>query len=105
MASNFTDAISAYRAAARNLQGVPLDKSDEGPRVGESFADLVKHTVQDAVSSNKKAEHLEMKAITGKADLRDVVTAVSNAQLTLETVVAIRDKVISAYNEVLKMPL
>jgi len=34
-----------------------------------------------------------------------VVTAVANAQHTLETVVAVRDKVLNAYQEILRMPI
>ncbi len=43
--------------------------------------------------------------IAGEADLKDVITAVANAEQTLETVVAVRDKVLAAYNEILKMPI
>ncbi len=46
-----------------------------------------------------------MKQISGEADLKDVVTAVANAENTLETVVAVRDKVLSAYQEILRMPI
>ncbi|MBF0562127.1 MAG: flagellar hook-basal body complex protein FliE [Alphaproteobacteria bacterium] len=105
MANNFTDAISAYRTAARTLQGNTASKDSDSPGSGPSFSDMVKSSVQDTISVNKKAEQLQVKAITGQADLRDVVTAVSSAQLTLETVVAIRDKVVSAYNDILKMPI
>lgn len=45
------------------------------------------------------------RAHSGAADLTDVVTAVGKAELTLQTVVAVRDKVIQAYQEVLRMPI
>ena len=35
----------------------------------------------------------------------DVVTAVAEAEATLQTVVAVRDKVIAAYNDIIKMPI
>ncbi|MBF0093110.1 MAG: flagellar hook-basal body complex protein FliE [Alphaproteobacteria bacterium] len=107
MTANFTDAISAYRSAARTALGIPATETADAaaPKPGQSFAALVKGTVQDAVQANKKAEQMSMKALTGQADLREVVTAVANAEVTLETVVAIRDKVVGAYNEILKMPM
>ena len=43
--------------------------------------------------------------IAGKADIRDVVQAVTNAELTLKTVVSVRDKVISAYNDIIHLPV
>ena len=43
--------------------------------------------------------------VAGKADLTDVVTAVSEAETALNTVVAIRDRVISAYQDIIKMPI
>ncbi len=48
---------------------------------------------------------MSKQALSGKADVRDVVAAVNNAELTLQTVVAVRDKVVSAYNEILHMPI
>lgn len=108
--TTFSDAISAYRAAARSAMAVKPSQDGDAeadataaPRT--AFSDMVKDAVVDAVDSGRKAENLSMNAITGKADLRDVVTAVTNAELTLETVVAIRDKVVNAYNEILKMPM
>jgi flagellar hook-basal body complex protein FliE len=44
-------------------------------------------------------------AIAGKADLTEVVTAVTNAEITLKTVLAIRDRVIQAYQEIARMPI
>ncbi|MEM6903398.1 MAG: flagellar hook-basal body complex protein FliE, partial [Pseudomonadota bacterium] len=35
----------------------------------------------------------------------DVVMAVNNAEITLQSVVSIRDRVISAYQEILRMPM
>ena len=41
----------------------------------------------------------------GKADLNSVVVAVAEAELTLNTVVAVRNKVIESYREILRMPI
>jgi flagellar hook-basal body complex protein FliE len=48
---------------------------------------------------------MSAKAVTGEADLTDVVTAVTNAELTLQTVVSVRDRLISAYQEIMRMPI
>jgi flagellar hook-basal body complex protein FliE len=48
---------------------------------------------------------MSAKAVTGEADIVDVVQAVGNAEITLQTVVAVRDRVISAYQEIMRMPI
>ncbi|MBM3514267.1 MAG: flagellar hook-basal body protein FliE [Alphaproteobacteria bacterium] len=71
----------------------------------ESFATMVTDSLKGAIDTGRAAEELSLKQIAGEADLKDVVTAVANAEFTLETVVAVRDKVISAYQEILRMPI
>ena len=46
-----------------------------------------------------------MAGIAKQAELADVITAVSNAEVTLQTVVAIRDRVIQAYQDIMRMPI
>ena len=46
-----------------------------------------------------------LKSITNDAELVDIVTAVSNAEVTLETVMALRDRMIQAYQEIIKTPI
>jgi flagellar hook-basal body complex protein FliE len=79
----------------------PTAAVDDGP----GFADLVKNAVSDAVKSSKNAETQMAAHAQGKAELVDVVTAVSSAQMSLQTVMAVRDQVISAYQQVMQMPI
>jgi flagellar hook-basal body complex protein FliE len=48
---------------------------------------------------------LSLQSVTGKTDLAAVTEAVTNAQVALQTVVAVRDRIISAYQDILKMPM
>lgn len=101
--SPIADAIAAYAAAAKApvTNPAPVD-----PAAGAgSFVSMVQDAAKTAVTAGKQSEQLSASAIAGKADIREVVAAVSNAELTLETVVAVRDKVINAYNEILRMPI
>jgi flagellar hook-basal body complex protein FliE len=59
----------------------------------------------DAVSASKHAESQMAAQVAGKAELVDVVTAISAAEASLETVMAVRDQVISAYQEIMRMPI
>lgn len=79
--------------------GAPRDSK------GSSFLDLVADAGKQAVKTGKVEEVTSMKGIAKEAELADVVTAVSNAELTLQTVVTIRDRVIQAYQDIIRMPI
>jgi flagellar hook-basal body complex protein FliE len=75
------------------------------PDPGKSFGDMVENGLKSAVEIGNNAERMSAAGIAGKAELADVVTAVNNAEITLQTVMAIRDKVIQAYQEIVRMPI
>ena len=103
--STFSNAISAYNNAARSFSSSESDSTPVSNPGGLSFSSLLKEGAENAIAAGHKSEELGKQAIQGKADVRDVVAAVNNAELTLQTVVAVRDKVIGAYNDILKMPI
>ncbi len=70
---------------------------------GGGFGDMLKSALTDAIDTQKTGETASLQAATGKADINSVVAAVSNAELTLQTVLAVRDKVVSAYTEIMHM--
>ena len=69
------------------------------------FADLLAETLNDAVAVGRHGEAAATRAIAGPASLQDVVEAVNAAELSLRTVVAMRDRVIAAYQEIMRMPI
>src|SRR6185436_19733041 len=98
-------AANAYAAALGRTRMTPERPDGDTPEVGGKgggFGDLVKQAVGDVAKTTKTAEQMSIAGATGKAELVDVVAAVSNAEMTLETVVAVRDKVIAAYQEVMR---
>jgi flagellar hook-basal body complex protein FliE len=96
-------AAKAY-AATQQSAGAP-SAAAAGSAGGPSFSDILKSTMSDAVKASKHAESQMAAQVQGKADLVDVVTAVSSAESSLETVMAIRDQVINAYQEIMRMPI
>jgi len=94
-----TQAAQAY-ANAGKVSGPGMAARDAG-----GFADMLRQAGADAMSSMKAGETATLQAATGKADLSEVVSAVNNAETTLQTVAALRDRVISAYQEILRMPI
>lgn len=106
-------AARAYAAIQKGVslnpgQGAGLDPSiGAGPSapVQGGFGDLVKAAITDAVGASKHAERQMANQVAGKTELVDVVTAISAAEASLETVMAVRDQVISAYQEIMRMPI
>jgi flagellar hook-basal body complex protein FliE len=78
------------------------------PQTGAGAADfgsLVTGALNSAIQSNSVAEAQAMTAIKGGGDITRVVTAVSRAKLALETTIAIRDRVLDAYQDIIKMSI
>lgn len=104
MSVNALSAANAYR----NQLKLQNDISDAAPQEESnkpSFSNLLKDGLQNAVDTQYKTESMKMDALTGKVDLSDLVTAVTNAELSLNTVIAVRDKVIGAYQDIIRMPM
>jgi flagellar hook-basal body complex protein FliE len=99
--------FSSPLAAYQKMQGIAGGAAGaaEGVIPGGSFSDVLANFTTDSMNALKKGEQATMLAAQGKADVTDVVTAVSNAELTLQTIVAVRDRVISAYQDIIRMPI
>jgi len=102
MTVNPTEAINAFkRAQSLGTEGM---SAPEAPKTG-TFADMVNSASKDMLETGRAAEKATAAAIAGEADVTDVVMAVTNAETTLQTVVAVRDRVMAAYQEILRMPI
>ncbi len=103
MAINVTEAVKAYEKIAQrdSIQGPDIAQ----PSGGGGFADALRGATESAVSSLREGEVQSLKAAAGTADINDVVMAVGKAEMTLQTVVTIRDRVIQAYQEIIRMPI
>jgi len=99
MVATIANAAAAYANAGR----IGGSGSAAG---GTGFVDMLKEAAGDAVGALKTGEAQSMKAVTtGKADLTQVTEAVNNAEIALQAVIAVRDKVIAAYQDISKMSI
>lgn len=102
MVVNVGNALSAYQdAGSKGASGVGKIGA-VGKSQGESFTDVMEGFIGDAVSSVKKGEDMAAKGAVGKADMQDVILAVSEAEVMMTAMTAIRDKVITAYQQVIR---
>tara|TARA_R110002096_G_scaffold124234_1_gene268747 strand:+ start:2455 stop:2766 length:312 start_codon:yes stop_codon:yes gene_type:complete len=97
-------ALRAYLAAAQTA-GNPAAATPPMETGAPDFAAMVTNAVASTGDSLRVAETMTAQAATGQAELVDVVTAVAAAEVQLETVMAVRDEVVRAYNDILKMPI
>src|SRR3954464_2868621 len=103
--TSINNALAAYNNAAKALSGAAQDDGGAAAAAGETFGDLLKKAATDSVKSGAESEKQSLLATAGKANVTDVVTAVSAAEVTLQAVTAVRDKAVAAYQEILRMPI
>ena len=77
------------------------DTAKEGPNFGAVLRDVVGSVVE----AGKKSDAQMQAAATGKANIVDVVTAVAETETAVEMMVSVRDRVIQAYEEIIRMPI
>ena len=98
-------AAAAYRAAAQ--MGTTAASSAVTPAAvpGGNFSDFLSGAVEDSINTIRQGEQAATAQVQGKANLVDVVQSVNAAEITLDTVVAVRDKVVAAYQSIMNMPI
>ena len=102
------DAANAYSQVTKQMQpgiGIGARDGSDGLKADSAFGSLIDQAMGSIQHATSTAEVTGAKALVDQADMVDVVTAVSNAEMVVDTVVSVRDKVISAYNDILKMPI
>ncbi len=108
MVSNISNALNAYQQALLRINGQEQKVEKNAAEIestDKSFGNMVKEAVEDTANLHKQAEITTVAGIQGKADIQDVVLAISNAETALETVVAVRDTAIKAYNTIMQMSI
>ena len=92
-------AATAYAKLARIAAdpGAALASKSSNDSDGPNFAALVKQAVSGVVEAGKKSDMQAQQMAAGKANIVDVVTAVTETEVAIEAMVSVRDKVIHAY--------
>jgi flagellar hook-basal body complex protein FliE len=100
-------ALTAARAYAQTQGAAGASSGAGGAEMlgGSAFSDMVKSAIESTVQSSRAAEAQMTAQVQGKAELIDVVTSVAAAEASLEQVIAVRDQVIAAYQEIMRMPI
>ncbi len=99
-------AASAYaRVQGQDMSGIGAEGDGLQTGAGGSFGDTLSQALAGVVDSGHAADTAAAKGISGEGNLTDVVMAVSKAQLALQSTTAIRDRVVQAYQDIMKMSI
>ncbi len=90
-------AAQKYAASIPNMQ--------PAPGTGETLQNRLAESATDFAATLRAAEETAQATMTGDADPHALVTALAQSELAVETVVAVRNKVVEAYQEILRMPV
>lgn len=94
--------IKALNAVNKYAASRPATEPNAGQGgAGEAFTGLAK----DFATTLQESENIAKAAMTGEADPHALVQALAQTELAVETAVTVRDKVVEAYQEILRMPV
>lgn len=98
-------ALTVSPAGAAGAYARVQSGASEAGNATPNFGDAITKALGSVVDAGHKADAQSMQAIGGAGNLTDVVTAVSQAELALQSAVTIRDRVVQAYQDVMRMPI
>ncbi len=104
MSTPFNAVSAAYNNAAKLIQQAAKQPAEPGGQ-GADFGKLLADSMQGVMDAGKASDKMSLDLVNGKANVVDVVTAISQTEIAMESMVTIRDKVISAYEEIMRMPI
>ena len=96
-----TTSIAARAYAAARPATEPGAARPGGPSPGEAFVRMA----EDFAQTLRQGEGAARGVMTGDADPYALVQALAASELAVETAVTVRDRVVEAYQEILRMPV
>ena len=100
IAANAYAALANLREQTVNLGGEPAAEIG-----GLNFGSVLKDVMTNVTTIGRRSDAQAQAVTVGKANMIDVVTAVAESETAVQALVSVRDKVIAAYEEILKMPI
>ncbi|MDP2801709.1 MAG: flagellar hook-basal body complex protein FliE [Phreatobacter sp.] len=101
--SSSSIAANAYATAARLFSPASGGTATAGQ--GNGFGELLRGAVQNLDQTARTTDQRSRAMANGRADLIDVVTAVAETEVAIESLVAVRDKVVQSYEEIMRMQI
>ena len=123
--ATYNQAVDAYKRTNKNIKttGLPsqnsnttsgagvlysgdkIDVLSQGVSKSPQFSTVIQELIKNRVQKVKSSEKVSLDAIKGKAGMLEVMAAVNDSEIALQEIIAVRDKIVGAYLDILKMPL
>ena len=100
-----TAAANAYASLARLTESSGMTKAAGEGSSAPNFGELLKDAIGSMTQASRASDAQSQAMAAGKANIVDVVTAVAETEVAIDTLVSVRDKVVSAYEEIMRMPI
>ncbi len=99
--------LAAYRAAQAGISrpAAPSVSGGEAASGAGSFGQVIGQTLGNVVAAGREADAQSVRAISGEGSVTDLALAVSKAELALQTTVALRDKMVQSYQDIMRMSI
>ena len=103
--------ISSATAAYAQAQKLISQSAKTTPTVipeqtnAPGFSEVLSQNMNAVLETGQAADQKSMEMINGNANVVDVVTAIAETEIAIESMVTIRDRVIQAYEEIMRMPI
>ena len=94
--------VQALRAATAYAHADRVDTRQDTP---ENFGAALQQALQGVVKAGQEADTQSRAALMGTGNITEVVTAIAQAELALQTTLAVRDRVVQAYQDIMRMPV
>jgi flagellar hook-basal body complex protein FliE len=102
------DAVSALTMTAPSVAtgaSPTVGAAGATPGAGASFGEVMNQVAGDAIGTLKASEAASIEGLQGAAPVHKVVESIMSAQRSLQTVLAMRDKAVAAYQEISRMSI
>ena len=108
-----TTGLSSQNSKTNNINsgtgvlysGDKIDVLSQGVSKAPQFSTVIQELIKSRVQKVKSSEKVSLDAIKGKAGMIEVMAAVNDSEVALQEIVTVRDKIVGAYLDILKMPL
>lgn len=107
MSIPISSATAAYGQAQRLISQASKSAPEIAPdqKAGSGFSDMLAQSLTSVVEAGQASDQKSLEMVNGNANIVDVVTAIAETEVAIESMVAIRDRVIQAYEEIMRMPI
>ncbi|WP_109468035.1 flagellar hook-basal body complex protein FliE [Albibacillus kandeliae] len=100
-----TSAVSGAYRSSQSIQPAPGLAEDAAQAPGQTFADMIRDAAGDAVQTMRESDVIAQSGMAGEASTQQVVEATIALESTVKIAVSMRDKLVEAYQEVMRMSI